>query len=148
MGGMGAHFEFDSARELGKTIGIEAINRSHTAGFPAESGWGIYRGEGFGHRGLADGWPVTFAMAQSRPKLQVFAALPSVEPGAIIAHEIFGDIRTGRCLLLIATGHRFGPVSPEDKADELRTIAQRQPWFREQTGGANVNVETELLPWL
>lgn len=36
----------------------------------------------------------------------------------------------------------------EDKADELRTIAQRQPWFREQTGGANVNIETELLPWL
>lgn len=42
----------------------------------------------------------------------------------------------------------FGPVLPEDKAEELRTIAQRQPWFREQTGGADVNIETELLPWL
>lgn len=146
MGGMGAHFEFDSVRELGQTIGIEPIDRGHVTGFPAESGWGIYRGEGFGHRGLTDGWLVAFAMAHSRPKL--FSDSPSIEPGALIAHEIIGDHRTGRCLLLIATGHKFGPVLPEDKADELRTIAQRQPWFRDQAGGANVNIETELLPWL
>lgn len=104
---MGAHLEFESVHELGKKIGIETINRGHIAGFPAESGWGIYRGEGFGHQGLVDGWLVTFAAAQSRPKLQLFSDLPSTQTGAIIAHEIIGDIRTGRCLLLIATGHRF-----------------------------------------
>lgn len=145
---MGAHYEFDSVRELGKAIGIEPINRGTIAGFPAESGWDIYRGEGFGHQGLVDGWLVTFASAESRPNLQLFSDLPSVEPGAIIAHEIIGDHRTGRCLLLIATAHRFGPVLPRDKADELRTIAQRQPWLREQVGGANVSIESELLPWL
>ncbi len=85
-------------------------------------------------------------MAQSRPKL--FSDLPSTEPGAIVAHEIIDEHRTGRCLLLIASAHKFGPLLPEDKADELRTIAQRKSWFREQTGGANVNVETELIPWL
>ncbi|MGI8416635.1 MAG: hypothetical protein ACR2P2_10635 [Nakamurella sp.] len=42
---MGAHYEFDSIRELGKTIGIEPINRGNIAGFPSESGWDIDRGE-------------------------------------------------------------------------------------------------------
>lgn len=85
---MGAHYEFESVRELGHAIGIEPINRGPITGFPSESGWDIYRGEGFGHQGLTDGWLVTFASAESRPHLNLFSDLPSVEPGAIIAHEI------------------------------------------------------------
>lgn len=131
---------------LGRAIGIQTVARGTSASFPVESAWGIYRGEGFGHQSRRDGWLVVFAMAQSRPKL--FSDLPSTEPGAIVAHEIIDEHRTGWCLLLIASAHKFGPLLPEDKADELRTIAQRKSWFREQTGGANVNVETELIPWL
>lgn len=112
---MGAHFEFESVRELGQTIGIEPVDRGHVTGFPTESDWGIYRGEGFGHRGLTDGWLVAFAMANSRPKM--FSDSPSIERGAIVAHEIIADHRTGRCLLLVATGHQFGPVLPEGNAD-------------------------------
>lgn len=150
MGVMGTHQVFDSVDDLGQAIGIEPVTRRNgvveVVGFPAESDWGIYRGEGFGHQGLVDGWLVTFAMARSRPAL--FSDLPSLELGAIVAHEIVADRKTGRCVLLTASGHGFGPVLPEGKADELYKVALRQPWFRHQSGGANVNVETELLPWL
>lgn len=143
---MGTYQLFSSARDLGAVIGIEAVERPNGVAFGTEADWGIYRGAGFGRTEFDDGWLVTFAMARSSFSISLDES--SREPGAIIAHEIVGDRKTGRCLLLTASVHGFGPVLTEGDGDKLLKDAGRQPWFRDQIGGAHVNVETELLPWL
>lgn len=104
-----------------------------------EADWGINRGGGFGHLGVQpnsgsgreSGWLIATAEVRSRPGEHW-----------IIGYEIGDNRKTGRVLV-------FGsaPVS-EQVADELHERATRQPWFGSQAGGAVVDVEYDLAPWL
>ncbi len=122
--------------DLGTAIGINRVAGSNGLGFSTEADWGIYRGLGFGNADPGDGWLVTFVMG------------PSGGSGSLVAYEIAGNRKTGRCLLLTAAAHGFGPSLPMADADELLDEARAQPWFQVGLHAEPLNVETKLLPWL
>lgn len=121
---------FSTFDELATRI---AVPRDPRRGFERERDWGIMRGRGFGRRGDAEhdgGWLVTFAVGRT------------THTGWLVAYEVDeSNRRTGGCLLLA------GPMT-EDQDHQLLEEAQREPWYRSRPGGADVDVELELAPWL
>lgn len=144
---MGTCEVFSSAESLGAAVNIEIVKGPNGVGFPIEADWAIMRGAGFGHSGFRDGWLVTFA-AERRPDPSPWETASESDRGALIGHEVVGNRRTGRTLLLTASEHGFGPMLTAADDRRLLDLAREEPWFRAEPGGVRLDVEAELVPWL